>query len=153
MAFHGDNLYLLSYSHESNCLELLCYFPGEPKPRHMPLSFHLDDTTRAALASKEIRLFEWTPDKLEHPEESFTQANTSMFYQFVGTEQGVCFVYDTNGFWFLPYSDIDAYLKSHPAIQDQATPPITTTAIAPKESRSSTEGDADYDVGNPASFR
>jgi hypothetical protein len=100
------------------------------------------------LASKNIRLFDWTPDKLEHPEMSFSDSDSSMFYQFVATQQGICFVYSTNGFWFLPYSDIDAYLKSHGGDRSPATPASTA-----KASPSSNNGDADYDPGDPTSFR
>ncbi len=131
--FHGDNLYLLSYSRENDCCELLCYVPGEAEPRHVPLAFHLDDPTRTTLTSKTVQVLSWAPEQFEHPEQSISDRNSSIFYQFVGTPQGICFLYPTTGFWFLPFADIEAYLQSHPATS--ATPPAASSKAAPSNQR------------------
>jgi hypothetical protein len=148
-AFHGDNLYILDAPQNANRYELLCYVKGEQTPRHIPLSFHLDDATRAAISSSHIRLFSWSPDRLEHPEQP--DSDSSMAFHVLATNQGICLVYMFNGFWFLPYSDIEAYLKSHAAETPDSSSPTITKASPPK--KSSSTGDDDYDPGNPTSFR
>jgi hypothetical protein len=148
-AFHGDNLYILDAPRDANRCEVICYVKGNQTPRYIPLSFHLDDTTRAAISSPNIRLFAWAPGRLEHPETP--DSDSSMAFQVVATNQGICLVYTTNGFWFLPYSDIEAYLKSHAPETSASPPPTITKASSPKHS--SGAGDDDYDPGNPTSFR
>lgn len=146
VAFHGNNLYALDISPNGGNCELLCYVSGEAQPRHIPLSFSLSDQTKAALSSPHIRLYSWTRDKLGQPQLQFTHYDAMMSYHVVGTNQGMCLVYMTNGFWFLPYRDIEAYLHSHPQ-------PVTAATKAAPDKTTKAGAIDDYDPGNPMSFR
>jgi hypothetical protein len=151
--FHGDNLYIFNIPREGTYCELLCYQPGRQTPQHIPLSFHLDDTDRRALASPKIRMFDWTPDCLEHPEYTAAHLASGVDFHVLATSQGLCLLYGTNGFWFIPYGDMENYLKAHPGNQADSVPPVTTLHNVPKAGASSTAGDADFDAGDATSFR
>jgi hypothetical protein len=151
--FHGDHLYIFNIPRVGTYCELLCYLPGQKTPRHIPLSFHLEDKDRRAMASTNIRMFDWTPDCLEHPEYTAAHSASGVFFHVLATSQGLCLLYGTNGFWFIPYGDMENYLKAHPGNQTDSVPPATTLHNVPKGGASSTSGDADFDAGDATSFR
>jgi hypothetical protein len=73
------------------------------------LQFHLDEKTYAALPSMDQgkdgeRL---SRDSFEHPG---TICNLSL----AAVKDGICLNSDDLGIWFIPYSDIETYLNTHP---------------------------------------
>ena len=108
VGFHDDWFFkLVEPKHESGDYDLWCYQKGQGrKPRHVPLHFALDAATRATL----LRGADQEPDEgmgytVEHLARGFHALKV------IGTQQGLCFLQNRCGFWFLPYGDIDAYLK------------------------------------------
>ena len=109
---HGQLFVLVAPSMAKAPYELLVYSKKTGRtPRHILLQFHLDPSTKTCLAP----LFNghdgpnWTVDPIDHP-------GTALFtLDLLPTEQGLCFHMYAAGVWFLPYQDIDSYLKSQPA--------------------------------------
>lgn len=99
--YRGDDIFMLN---QKDILTLLWFKAGNPEPIPIPLRLKIDDETQALLKSvyppaifNEIKI----PD-FSRPE----------FFKMVVTDQGICLFAHFGGFWFLPFSDIDAYLKS-----------------------------------------
>ena len=115
IGLHGDDLYdLISPVLPTGTYELLVYSKnGGRTPRHIPLNFKMDEATRSALTPIYNNTDpghpapEWILDKIEHPGSPFFSL------KLVPTNQGLCLVSYVGGFWFLSFSDIDAYLKSN----------------------------------------
>jgi hypothetical protein len=112
VGFHGDDLFILIPPKDTNGkYEMLCYQKGMGRlPRHIPLQFHLDDAARADLSKTtgdSIR--DLNISKIEHP--NTIQGGGS---KLMTTNQGLCLQLPFLGFWFLPYGDIDQYLKANP---------------------------------------
>ncbi len=80
---------------------------GQP-PRRIPLTFRLDDATRAQLAptfqNASNRPDAWTLESVEHPDNTFARIG------LLTTPTGLCLTSDNGGVWFVPYADIDKYL-------------------------------------------
>ena len=113
--FYGDRLFILNKpAIKGGDYDLLCYEKGKGKdPRHIPLRFHLDDKSREALSHIPSGLpATWDINQIDHPD---TTIYPSSDVQFYAAKQGLCIVPHNVGFWFLPYNDLDAYLKSHPS--------------------------------------
>jgi hypothetical protein len=114
IGMHQDEFFaLVSPMIPTETYDLLVYSKGAGRsPRHIPLNFHMDDVTRAALApiysDKNQPAPEWTLDKVENPGSPFFSLN------LLTTNEGLCLVSYVGGFWFLPYADIDSYLNSIP---------------------------------------
>ena len=109
-AFHGNQLFMfIQPSPVENRYELLCYDKTRGrKPTHIPIKFQLTDPEKAALSLHPGRMPNgFTIDELEQPHSPFVP-------RLVATSQGLCLHSIDAGFWFIPYSDIDAYLKSQP---------------------------------------
>jgi hypothetical protein len=105
---HDDTLYILvKPKDKGGNYDLLCYQRGKGRtPRHIPLRFHLDDQTRGILSQAHDAFpRQWELSDMEHPDSNLIQV-------LVPTNQGLCFTTRLAEFWFLPYSDVDAYLKS-----------------------------------------
>jgi hypothetical protein len=113
IGLHGDDFYqLVSPETPGEPYRLFVYQPGSRKPREIPLAFKMEDSTRSRLGaiynSKDGMAAEWTLDKLEHPGQPFCSV------KLTAAGKGLCLVSFVGGFWFIPYDDIDAYLKSVP---------------------------------------
>jgi len=101
--FHGDDLFGFVIHAKTQGKELLWYRHGQTTPVRISLSFKMSDD--AAQALKAMEEIDDDPIKKQRP------PNNSPMTLSV-TPQGLCFLAPNKGFWFLPFSDIDAYLKS-----------------------------------------
>jgi hypothetical protein len=111
IGFHDDWLFILKPPKVKGGLyDLLCYQKGHGRsPRHIPLQFKLNDQMRPALALHTGKIPNgWVVSDIEHPD------TTIIGTEVMSTGQGLGFRLMMAGFWFLPYSDITAYLNSIP---------------------------------------
>jgi hypothetical protein len=114
VAFHDETLFLLDQAAPGAPLEFVCYRKGDTTPRLIPLQFHIDDATRVRLSYLPetgrdiVRL---SIAQIQHPERATTE-RMGLLPQLIATHQGLCLQYVDNGFWFIPFADIDAYLKT-----------------------------------------
>jgi hypothetical protein len=149
IAFRGGRLFILNQPDSTeDRFELLCYDHAfGRKPAHIPLSFQLTDADKPELSKHPGSLPNgFRLDQLEHPHSPFIPRIT-------GTSKGLCLILQDAGFWFIPYSDIDAYLKAHPGNQSASVQPSTTLHNVSKAGANSTGGDNDFDAGDATSFR
>jgi hypothetical protein len=73
----------------------------------------MDSATRNQLAfvpDTGTDLVRLSIDQLEHPEKAAMQ-RMHLYPQLISTHQGLCLQFTFNGFWFIPFADLDAYLK------------------------------------------
>lgn len=87
-------------------VELIWYRRGEKVPVHIPLTFAMDDAATAALQAvlpQNVNTFEMVKD----PEK------TPYVLSMTVIPQGICFKALMQGFWFLPFADVDHYLKTN----------------------------------------
>ena len=99
--------------------ELRWYAPGGPRAGvTIPLQFQLDGNTAAILRGNVRDLAKLDPHSsdLTQPEKRAFPLTT------ISTARGVVLLNIIGGFWFIPYSDIDAYIKAHPKASGQQTP-------------------------------
>jgi len=101
--FRGDDLFNFGLHNKTQEKELLWYRHGQATPIRIPLSFKMNDEATNALKAMEEA--DDDPIKMQRPPNNTPM---SMFC----TPQGLCFLALNKGFWFLPFSDIDAYLKT-----------------------------------------
>ena len=109
---HDDCLFILDKPKvQGGPYDLLCYQRGKGKdPRHVPLEFRLDEESRARLSVKpEHAPVTWNFNQIEHPD---TTVYPSNFVWFRATARGLYLQSANVGFWFLPYGEIDTYLKT-----------------------------------------
>jgi hypothetical protein len=109
VAFHDDRLFILTKpSPLENRFELLYYDKTRGrKPVHIPLKMELTGAEKDALSQHPGHMPNgWTLDEIEQPD--------SPQPRLLATNQGVCLQMMVAGFWFIPYADIEAYLKAHP---------------------------------------
>jgi hypothetical protein len=144
VAFHEGRLFILfKPSPIENRYELLCYDKTRGrKPVHIPLKMELTEAAKAVLSQHPGRMPNgWTLDEIEQPHPPFEP-------QLIATSQGLCLDLRIAGFWFIPYADIEGYLKSLPK-------PDPTVSISPKPSLTSLQTNAfnELDPGDPTSFR
>ena len=135
--YFGSNLggdshcfFLLSWGHENENYHLLWYDRDHGrKPRLIPLQFVLEDQLLAGLPlmyrdGKDNR---WKRSNLERPG---TECNLST----IAVEDGICLNSDNLGIWFLPYRDIETYLKTHATEEPSPEPPAPVAVkIPPRE--------------------
>jgi len=121
VAYTDNRLFILNRpTVKGGDYNLLCYEKGKGRnPQQIPLRFRLEDATRAALVPK--------PDDpagiaklnlIERPEATVYGDGSTSYYAM---KQGLCLRPRSGGFWFLPYSDLEAYLKAYP--KSSATSP------------------------------
>ena len=127
-AVNADSLFLLlEPGRGRKSYELLCYDKGHGRtPRHIPLQFVLDSETRAAL----VPIFE---DKIgdSSSKASLEQPRVS---HLIAAKDGICLTGGNAGVWFIPYSDMDAYLKTHATEKTGLAPKIIPLVkIPPRE--------------------
>jgi hypothetical protein len=109
VAFRGGRLFILNQPNPTeDRFELLCYDRAfGRKPVHIPLSFQLTDIDKPELEKHPGSLPNgFRLDQLEHPHSPFIPRVT-------GTSLGLCLTIQEAGFWFVPFADIDAYLKAN----------------------------------------
>jgi len=109
VGLHGDYFFILHRpALASGTYELLCYQKGKGRtPRRIPLQFQLDAPTTAVLAKVPGKIPNgWETSEIEHPDPRFNA-------ELITTNQGLGVKLISAGFWFLPYSDIDAYLTAN----------------------------------------
>jgi hypothetical protein len=112
VAFNDGRLFILNKpAIKGGAYDLVCYSKSFGRtPRHIPLQFHLSDKDRAALVvSPQGMSPTFNLDQIDHPD---TIVYPSSEVQFFAAKQGLCIQLFYFGFWFVPYSDIEAYLKS-----------------------------------------
>jgi hypothetical protein len=107
VAFNSDRVFIIAKpSPVRDDYELICYDKSRGRnPVHMALKFQLTEAAKVALSQVPGHMPNgWTLDELTHPLNGF---------QIIATPQGLCLKLMCAGFWFIPYSDIDAYLKAN----------------------------------------
>jgi curli biogenesis system outer membrane secretion channel CsgG len=115
MVYGSGRLFILNPpAQKGGVYDMLVYTRnGGRAPRHVPLEFRLSDTDRPALSTKLPNAPAlWQAGWIEHPD---TTSYPSGDVQFFATAQGLVIQPANVGFWFIPYNDIDAWLKLHPA--------------------------------------
>jgi hypothetical protein len=121
--FRGDDIYARFSNVQTLKDGLLWYRRGQPRPLYIPLEFKLNDD--AAAVFKKIQDAEpvATQQYLQKPIEGgeMKMGNTGIF-----------FIEHRLGFYFLPYADIDAYLKTHPDGVPAEEPQIPAPRRAPR---------------------
>jgi hypothetical protein len=108
VAFHDDRLFILTKpSPLENRFELLYYDKTHGrKPVHIPLKMELTEPEKAVLLQHPGHMPNgWTLDEIEQPPHG---------PMLLATNQGLCLKLMVAGFWFIPYADIEVYLKAHP---------------------------------------
>jgi hypothetical protein len=133
MAYHDGRLYIFSQPDKMrNEYELLYYDKARGRaPLHIPLNFHFNDTACVAMSKHPGQLPNgWSIDEFEHPRRPFEP-------HVLGTPQGLCLKLMIGGFWFIPYRDIDAYVKNLPGAAG-APPPAPSNASAAKAAPATT---------------
>ncbi len=136
--FRGDDLFALA-RHDQTA-ELIWYRRGQAEPVRIALSFKMDQATDTALRAL-------LPDEIAGIEQPKDIHDLSMEV----TSQGICFTPGEEGFWYLPFADIDAYAKDHPDSQSDSAPPPGTAIHVPRTSTSLMETDG-FDPGDASSF-
>jgi hypothetical protein len=132
-AFRNGDFFVMGHTNDSYVL-WWCK-PGEVDPVPIPLKLVIDDATQVEIKS---HYGDARASVLISP----TKSPTSDMSMTV-TSEGLGMVGEEGGFWFLPFSDIDAYLMSHPENKPISQSPVT----------SGPDGDTDFDPRNPTSFR
>ncbi|HEY0257298.1 MAG TPA: hypothetical protein VGC39_07640, partial [Candidatus Methylacidiphilales bacterium] len=119
--FRGHEVFALV---RDSGFKLLWYQPYDSTPLPIPLDLKIDDETHALLASS----FKFQFDQAINPATGDLRMTVSA--------QGIClFPTIIAGpmpfFWFLPFTEIDAYLKAHAT--DQRPPVLNPLSILPPE--------------------
>ncbi|HEY8965981.1 MAG TPA: hypothetical protein VIM58_06035, partial [Candidatus Methylacidiphilales bacterium] len=81
------------------------YRRGSPEPISIPLAFENGQAAAAIKASVA---------KADPHVQKFKEAAASELRMSL-CPQGILFTVESLGFWFLPFSDVDAYLQAHPS--------------------------------------
>lgn len=130
-AVNADSLFLLlEPGNGRKSYEMLCYDKDHGRtPRHIPLQFVLDPGTRAALVPiyKGKNGDSSSMDSIEQPR---VQSNAHI----IAAKDGICLTGGNAGVWFIPYSDMDTYLKTHATEKSGLAPEtIPLVKIPPRE--------------------
>jgi nucleoredoxin len=104
--------------------EIVWFQRGRPEPVHIPLSFELNDDDAGVYKKIEDAEPAEKRQFLENP-----LAGGKMFWG----PSGIFFAVSRLGFFFLPYTDIDAYLKAHSnvATGEAPLPPVISPTQNP----------------------
>ena len=98
------------------------------KPRVIPLQFILGEKNRAILPTM-YQKKEGEKSELDYLEQPGQGANLAV----IAAKDGICLMSDNVGVWFIPYGDIDAYLKTHAAAKPTSPPDIVMPTLPPPE--------------------
>ncbi len=105
-SIRGDDLLCLVRNHsEGERARLIYYRRGKTDPIHIPLRFEMQPDALNALKSvlsEKVNTFDVISKPHEHPHILEMQVASS----------GLCFRALHHGFWFLPFAELDAYLKA-----------------------------------------
>lgn len=149
VAYHNGSLYMLQEPKaKGGDYTVLCYQKGKGRnPLKISLRFQLDDRARADLAAKpDGAPALWLPTEIEHPDTiRYPGPGVHLFC----TESGICLEPMDLGFWYLPYSDLEAYLQAQPSPLPASVEVQTATQAKASPSPS---GEDKVDPGNPTSF-
>ncbi|MDD5261501.1 MAG: hypothetical protein PHD76_06585 [Methylacidiphilales bacterium] len=148
VAFHDGRLFILfKPSTFENRYELLCYDKARGrKPVRIPLKMQLTASAKAALSLHPGRAPNgWSLDDIEQPNRLYEP-------ELKATKQGLCLVLPWVGFWFVPYTHIEAYFKAHLKVQSDSVTSTTIPINTPKIMAKPTVGN-DVDPGDLTSFR
>jgi nucleoredoxin len=117
----NDDLFAHVFDKATLKNELVWFRRGRPEPVHIPLSFELNDDVAGVYKKIEDAEPAETKQFLVNP-----RIGGKMFFG----PSGIFFVVSKLGFYYLPYSDVDAYLKAHSniTIGEAAPPPVTSPA-------------------------
>jgi hypothetical protein len=149
----GDDLFaFIAGGPKSTKLELVWFQRGKPEPVHIPLQFKMSNDAKAALATV-IPATVNTYGMVSEPNKSPYGLSMTVL------PEGICFKSIIQGFWFIPFGDIDAWLKKNaaatplvaPASAVPATSPPSDKPPAPSAAKSPPHGDT-IDAGTPNSF-
>ncbi len=102
--FRGDDLFCFVLHHKTGQKELLWYRQGQPDPTHIPLSFKMGED-----AANALNVFDTADDDARKAQRLPDLTPLHMYC----APQGLCFVAASQGFWFLPFADVDNYLNTH----------------------------------------
>lgn len=109
--------------------ELLWYDRDHGRePRVIPLQFILGEKNRAILSAM-YHAKEGEKSELDYLEQPGQGANLAI----IAAKDGICLMSDNVGVWFIPYGDIDGYLKTHTAAEPTSPPDIAMPTIPPPE--------------------
>jgi hypothetical protein len=112
--FRGDDIYARFSDNRLLKNGLFWYRRGQAEPLYIPLEFRPGDD--AAAVFKKIQDAQ-PAEKLQFMENPLMGGLMKM------GQTGIFFIDHDYGFYFLPYADIDAYLKANPAGAPSAMPP------------------------------
>ena len=99
--FRGDEIFMLG---RTETYTLWWLKPDRTDPIPIPLCLKIDDATQVLLKSL------YQPAVLDVMEAPMISKHAPL--DMIVTDQGLCLFSTLGGFWFLPFNDIDAYLKS-----------------------------------------
>jgi len=101
--------YIFSRTRENDSKGELFWVQGDPRCGTMiPLRFVMDDATAGTLANAPAGTKQLQVSDIIR---AHTETNR-FFYRAIGTEHGVVLLNTTSGFWFIPFADVEAHLKS-----------------------------------------
>ncbi len=105
MGMHGDAFFSLTRFQTTPAHYELNWLDSAhaTEPVHIPLQFSLDSDTKA-----QLKLLTGSPANFD---DIVNPAPLNNLLQMVSTSTGIS-LYSGSGLWFIPYEDIDAYLKS-----------------------------------------
>ena len=108
MGVHGDALVsFIRHQTVPNHFELLWYDPHQKAPISIPLKFEMDPAFQSKVRTLPGMLNNYsTRDSAIHPELDIFPL------QAVYTDSGICLWHPSNGVWFIPYTEIELYLKN-----------------------------------------
>ncbi len=114
--FRGDDLFcLVTQTREAKKVELVWYRRGQADPVHIPLNFAMKDDALKALKAV-ISGDSNTLQMITEPDK------TPFVLSMTVVPQGICFKGLFQGFWFVPFSDIDAYFQANASVKPAAAP-------------------------------
>jgi nucleoredoxin len=116
--FRNDDLFARVSDKATLKNEIVWFQRGRPEPVHIPLSFELNEEAAGVYQKIEDAEPGATKQFLENP-----RAGGKMFWG----PSGIFFAVSKLGFYYLPYSDIDAYLKAHSNITIAEAQPALVT--------------------------
>lgn len=105
LGLHGDAFFaLIQYQTTPAHHELVWLDRTHATAVHIPLQFNMDSSTQTLFKN----LKGWPPESASNLDPDLDHFGVRM----VTTDAGICLWTPSSGVWFIPYADIEAYLKS-----------------------------------------